>query len=639
MSKRTYYGHELLHGFVNAAGQWQEIDEKSRNIVASALSKTANNLKHQFHVITQDGCVQVPFDQQAIGQVIEVNWAGEQYRYLSHDLPFDNGLLSVCLPWREGQHGELTINVAGVSVYHSIIAIAPSCAVAPPTNRLWGPAVQLYSLRRHDDWGIGDFSSLVALIEQLAPYQPGFIGLNPLHALSLATPEMASPYSPGDRAWLNIWYLDPDATPFADAISGWRARKDVTEWRERVRQQEFIDYPAVVKIKWQALARQFAVASKSSHWQAFCNWRAEQGDTLEYYAQHEAKSICKRGKNVKSRLVTFIAFCQWLAVMQLQQAQAACEKLHMPVGLYIDLAVGCVGSGSEGKRRAKQLVSGLDMGAPPDPFGPTGQIWGMPITHPEALAATSGKDFVELMDANMALGGALRIDHAMGLMRIWAVPSHAPATEGAYVNYDFQSHVALLNLVSQKRDCVVVAEDLGTVPDEVRETFPAQNYLSMQVLLYEREGDRLPTYRTVKRQALALLSSHDMPPLACYWQGEDIDLRRQLGLLDEQQANEQYQEREHARWAIANTIGYRSDHWDEEMLVRLHEYLAASPAQWVSIQLEDLLFESRPVNIPGTEESQYPNWRRRLTQSVIALDESKAAQRVLQVMASERGFA
>lgn len=635
MAKRTFYGHELLHGFVNAAGQWQNIDEKSRNYVAASLSEAAQEQADSFHVIPANGALHFPFDGEYLGQLIVVCWQGVEYRFLSHELTYDHGELYVPIDWQEGQVGSLVVECASQIVYQTSLAIAPSSAVPAPSERLWGPAVQLYSLRRDDDWGMGDFTALVELIDRLAPYQPGFIGLNPLHALSLSTPAMASPYSPGDRAWLNIWYIDPLATLFANSISDWVERLDTQQRLLALRTEQFIDYPLVGRLKWQALARQFNAAQQSKHWPVFEAWRQEQGAMLEHYARHEAQSISKN--SAKERLVCFIAFCQWLAVQQLQDAQARCRHHKMPVGLYIDLAVGCVGSGAEGQRRQAQLVPGLDMGAPPDPFGPTGQIWGMPITHPDALAATQGQDFVDLMSANMALGGALRIDHAMGLMRIWAVPSNEPATAGAYVNYDFESHVALLNMVSRQRNCMVVAEDLGTVPDEVRKCFPAQNYLSMQVLLFEREGDRLPSYQAVKKQALALLSSHDMPPLACYWSGDDIDLRRQLGLLTDDQALAQHQDREQARNVLGNTVGYYSDEWDEELLVRLHEYLAASPAQWVSIQLEDLLFERRPVNIPGTEESQYPNWRRRLVQTVHQLDQSKSAQRVLQTLASERG--
>lgn len=635
MSTRRYYGHQLDHGFTNATGQWQVIDEARRNWVASALNDSIPKVAKHFAAVCVGRPVAVKFPDDQLGQVVEVVWQGQRQRMLSHELAYDGRRLLVPVNGPTGLSGRWQLWLGDTLLHDTLLRIAPATAYPPPRQKLWGPAVQLYSLRRQHDWGIGDFTALSELVAVLAPYRPGFIGLNPLHALPLVAPERASPYSPGDRGWLNIWYIDPLAAPCAEVLTTWLQRPDTQARLAHVQHLEYIDYSGVARLKWQAFVRLFRACRQSKNWQQVTRWCAAQGEALEQYAQHEAITLTPSGQP-SQRLVMLIKFCQWLAWHQLRSVHACCEAQAMPIGLYIDLAVGCVGFGAEGQRRDQHLVDSLDMGAPPDPFGPSGQVWGMPITHPAALAASQGEDFTSLMAANMCLGGALRIDHAMGLMRIWAVPSGSPASDGAYVSYDLDSHVALLNQVSVDHQCVVVAEDLGTVPDYLREVFPAQQYLSMQVLLFERDGARLPQAERIKQQSLAVLSSHDMPPLASFWQGDDIQLRQQIGQLESGQAEQLTAQREEARQALANTVDYYPKHWDGEMLYRLHAYLAASPAQWVSLQLEDLLMETRPVNIPGTQESQYPNWRRRLTSTVSDLLQTTVSQRVLAEMRQHR---
>lgn len=515
------------------------------------------------------------------------------------------------------------------------VAQLPERAYEPEQSmHYWGPAIQLYSVRSHQSWGMGDFSVLKRIIQQLSPFKPGFIGLNPLHALDPFEPEGASPYSPVDRRALNPLYIDPEQLSLWPALKQWWAwhpRKQME--RERLQQLAMIDYRSVARLKYTLLLKAFRLFEAlpvQDPLKQSCAQFCEQQDWLDGYSRFFAlrsrfgnqwqlwseqvvalsKAPLDQWPSWLLRRYQMAQFLQFLADEQLADASTYAVDHGIPLGLYLDLAVGAGQCGSEVWQNQELLSTGLEMGAPPDPLAPQGQCWGLPVMLPSAIEHSQGRYWQQLLRANMRHAGALRIDHAMALSRIWAVPQQHVSAQGAYVTFDLDSNCLLLNQISQEQQTLVVAEDLGTVPEEVAREFPKFAYRGMSMLIFEREGDRLPNPQSVKQQALAVLSSHDMPPLHSFWQGSDIDLRQRLGLISDEQAEQMRVGRQHERADILRTLGMNDQPWGPDLNLAFHRYLLDSRAELVSVQIEDMLLMDSPINVPGTNEQQYHNWRR-----------------------------
>ena len=570
--------------------------------------------------------------------------------------------LPVDLP--PGYH-EFEARIAGGDADHCRLIISPPKCFEPEAiaagRRLWGVAVQLYTVRSRCNWGIGDFGDLQMLIRWVAKSGAGFLGLNPLHALAPADPARASPYSASSRYFLNILYIAVPAVPEFEHCQAARERLAETETINRLnalRAQQHVDYVGVASLKLEILAllyqdfRDKHLATRSGRARSYLAFVAERGAPLQLHARFDALDRyfratlgCASGwmswpqeyRDVNGTAaarfalerfveVEFYAYLQWLAHEQLLQAQALTRELGMPIGLYGDYAVGANPSGSETWVDQASYALGAEIGAPPDPLALKGQGWGIPPPNPAVMQSQRLQGFVGLIRSNMRYYGALRLDHVMSLCRLWWVPGGCAATDGAYVHYPLQELLTVLSLESERNSCLVVGEDLGVVPDEMRRAMPEFGLYHYKVLLFEKLAGRFRRPEEFVRRALATATTHDMPTLRSYWEARDIDLRRRLRLYpSEQIESDIVRERDHDREHLLAALREQGldpvrpnaplDPYTDELGRALHVYLARSSTALVALQIEDLLGMIDPVNVPGTD-SEYPNWQRKLSADV-----------------------
>jgi 4-alpha-glucanotransferase len=574
-----------------------------------------------------------------------------------------------------GYH-ELELRIGAGTAGRCLMILSPPECYEPPVvragGRLWGLAVQLYTLRSQSNWGIGDFDDLAVLIRWLAPQGAGFVGLNPLHALAPADPVRASPYSASNRSFLNVLYIAvPSVAELRDCAAA-RRRIEEPAFRERLealRAAPYVDYAGVAEVKLEILEilyREFRdrhLERNTPRAGDFRRFVATGGAALELHARFDALDrYCRTSLDTASgwmswpvdfrdprgpaalefarehaARVEYYLYLQWLAHEQLQGVQQLARELGMPIGLYGDYAVGANPSGSETWSDRTGYRMGAEIGAPPDPLALWGQGWGLPPPDPVVLEERRLEGFIGLIRNNMRCFGALRLDHVMSLFRLWWVAGGSMPSEGAYVHYPFHRLLAALTLESVRERCCVVGEDLGVVPDEMRRAMPEYGLYHYKVLLFERVAGRYRRPDEFARRALATVTTHDMPPLRSFWEGLDIELRRMLKLYPAPEIEAEVRaERERDRAALLAALAEQglapahpaspAEAASPELVHALHVYLARSSAALVAIQIEDLLGMTDPVNVPGTDR-QYPNWQRKLTQGLeeIALKADLAA--------------
>jgi 4-alpha-glucanotransferase len=501
--------------------------------------------------------------------------------------------------------------------------VAPQKAFGGDFDRSWILAVQLYGVRSSRNWGIGDFTDLEALIELAAGLGAGGIGLNPLHALFDDRPADCSPYSPNSRLFLNALYIDvgklPEFSDFAgsDAIS-------------RSRQSDIVDYVAVAGLKWQALRSAFSafkVRAKPERRAAFAKFRAERGPLLLRFAcfetlrhrfdkpwwewpeqwQHPDDVGCaKLRAGPDAEDIEFVEFVQWCADQQLQSCQQLATRLGMKVGLYLDVAVGVQSDGFDAWNEQVAISRHLAVGAPPDPLNTAGQNWGLAGFNAAGLEVQSLEPYRDMLRASMRHAGAIRLDHVLGLKRLYLVPHGFAASNGVYVQMPFEALLAVTAQESAANRCVVIGEDLGTVPDGFREQMAEWGIWSYLVMMFERD-DR-GSFRGVDHyapNALVTFNTHDLSTYAGWRCFSDLALKRSLG-IDPGESDD-------ARWhALAMLTDVLRHHAiDNDDLYAVVKFLAQTRSRLLAISLEDLLGVIDQPNIPGTVD-EHPNWRRRL---------------------------
>jgi (1->4)-alpha-D-glucan 1-alpha-D-glucosylmutase len=583
--------------------------------------------------------------------------------------------------------------------YHRLVLAAPQAAActligAPahcyrpawslaPGARCWGLGVQLYSVRSARNWGIGDLTDLRALLELAARFGADFVGVNPLHALYPDDPRHCSPYSPSSRHFYNPLYLDVEAIPDWAEHPALRQHfaGEVFQGRLRaLRSAERIDYPAVAECKLGALRalyqgfRERHLGGDGARARAFRRFLADRGAPLRRHAQYEALRAHLRARDPdlsgwptwppqyrdpeapavaefarrEAAQVEFHLYLQWQLAEQLEAALAHAAGLGLRLGLYQDLAVGVDSGGADTWRDRRLFALGARIGAPPDDFNLRGQDWGLPPVSPGALRRRAYAPFAALLRDLMRHAGALRIDHVMGLLRLYWVPPGADPGAGLYVGYPLRDLLGVLALESHRNRCLVIGEDLGTVPDAVRSALHAAAVLSCRLLYFARHGDRYLAPHEYPGQALVAMGTHDLPPLAGFWAGSDIRLRFELGLIaDPETRDAQLQARARDREALLRALD-REGLLPEGQAVdgeapfgpalnrALHRFLARSPAQLFVVQAEDLLGETRQVNLPGTTDS-YPNWSHRLSLDLERWADDPAVAALVEAIAGERG--
>lgn len=539
-------------------------------------------------------------------------------------------------------------------------------------GRVWGPAVQLYALRSSRNWGMGDFSDLEQLVVQMAERGAHIIGLNPLHALFTHNPAHASPYSPSTRQMLNVLYIDVEAVD--DFAACERARKHVRspEFQARLaglRELPLVDHAGVAAAKFEVLEWLHA-HFRTHHLQAdggaldasgraFLAFVAERGEALHQHALFEALQAHFHAADPAvwgwpvwpaayrdpaseevaafaqqhAESVQYHQYLQWIAATQLARASEHCKALGLAVGLYLDLAVSVDRAGSDVWRARDCFAEDAGVGAPPDDFNLNGQGWGLPPLRPDRLREDHYRFFIETLRANMHGAGALRIDHVMGLMRLFWIPPGKTARDGTYVYYPMEELLAIVALESQRNHCMVIGEDLGTVAEDMRQALARIDVLSYRLLYFERQddGDFKPA-ADYPANALVAASTHDLAPMAGWWSGQDLRLRLQLRLFPDQPMFESQllaraQDRVRLLLAVqragllsaSEVANAACEHsLPAPAMAAIHAYLAQTPSALMMVQLEDVLGVAEQANLPGTTEEQ-PNWRRKLPVALRAL--------------------
>ncbi len=549
---------------------------------------------------------------------------------------------------------------------HTMVAAAPPrCATLADLGAErhlgaapWGLAVQIPSLRRRGDLGIGDFGSVAAFARAAARRGAAALAVSPAHALFSADVDKYGPYAPSTRLHLNLLLADPEAAlgRLPDAPGGGD-------------DPPLIDFPAAARRKLDRLRRLFATAAADHP--DFVAFRSEAGPTLEDHARFEALHAHLFGRDPalwhwrswpeslrrpdapgvaqfardNPNEVAFHAFGQWLADASRGAAQRAAREAGMPIGLIADLAVGTDGGGSHAWSHQRAILPGVSVGAPPDIFSPLGQDWGLTAFSPAEMREGGFAAFLELLRAAFRHAGGVRIDHAMGLRRLWVVPQGMGPAEGAYLRYPVEDLVRLVALESHRHRAIVVGEDLGTLPEGFHDRMEAAGILGMRVLWFEQESEgRFRAPGSWSRSAIALSSTHDLPTVVGWWRGLDIGWRERLGLFPSADTAAEEQARRArdraALWGAMLESGAASG--DEPpagdpapVLAAVPAHLGAASCALAILPIEDALGEAEQPNLPGTVEG-HPNWRRRMPGEAAQLLDDPAVAHRLEALALAR---
>jgi 4-alpha-glucanotransferase len=523
---------------------------------------------------------------------------------------------------------------------------AARTAVAPfPARRSWGFAVQLYSVRSRASWGHGDLHDLADLAAWSGG-DPGadFVLVNPLHAAEPQPPVSPSPYLPMSRRQISPLYLRIEDIPEYHGLSAdARARVEAlaAPLRAASTTAALIDRDAVWAAKREALELIRAVPLTASRradldaflardrptvddWATWCAIAETHGPDWRMWPAALADPGSAEVTELRRRRadrIAFHAWVQWLTAEQLAAAQQAARRAGMSIGIITDLAVGANPGGADAWARQDVIVSGISVGAPPDEFNQLGQNWTLPPWHPGWLAAQAGRPLAELIEANTRHAGGLRVDHVMGLARLWWIPAGMSPDLGTYVRYDHELTGGVLVAGVARANALAIGEDLGTVEPWLRKFLAERRVLGTSMLWFERRADGTPRRPGGwRRGCLATVGTHDMPPAAAFLVGEQVTIRAELGLLTRPEAEERAAARtEMNRWlAMLNREGLLPRRTGtvplspEEFTVALYAYLTRTPAVLIGVSLADAAGERRPQNMPGTVD-EYPNWRIPLT--------------------------
>ncbi|WP_426210557.1 4-alpha-glucanotransferase [Pseudomonas sp. TWR2-1-1] len=564
---------------------------------------------------------------------------------------------------------------AQVDDQHFTLAVAPAqCysmadAVDNATPRAWGLSAQLYSLRRQGDGGFGDTQALEIFARLTGERGADALAISPMHAMFSCDPYRYSPYSPSSRLFLNSLYAAPASILGEVAVQRAIETCGLGPELHRLEQLPLIDWPAATVAK-QTLLRQLYedfLLGEQPLSEDFNQFRDSGGEALENHCRFEALQALHvaEHQSIDWRLwpeqwrdpdspallifaeehaheIGYYAFCQWLIARCLAQAQKAARDSGMAVGLIADLAVGADGGGSQAWCRQDELLAQLTVGAPPDLLNRQGQGWGISAFSPDGLKRNGFRAFIEMLRANFAYAGGLRIDHVMGLQRLWVIPLGAPAHEGAYLYYPVEDMLRLLALESVRHQAIVMGEDLGTVPDGLREKLSERSILGMRVLLFEQDyGARFRPILDWPDNALATTSTHDLPTLNGWWLERDIDWNARLGMVDQVTEAHWRENRQQERDGLRNALGQDPQNFIDEstgadqVLDASARFLGHTRAPLVLLPIEDALGLQEQANLPGTV-STHPNWCRRLGADGETLLDSPDVSRRLELLACAR---
>lgn len=529
-------------------------------------------------------------------------------------------------------------------------------------RRYWGVGAQLYSTRSRASWGMGDAEDLADLGAILGQQGAQFLLINPVHAQSPVTPIENSPYLPVTRRWMSPIYIRPEAIDeYAQTTPEQRAAieklrvksvagdaapvdRDAT-WSAKLRALEII-YTLPRSIHRQAAFEAF-VRQGGEDLENFALWSAiaeDQGSVVfpDELAHAGAPGVEATRRRFADRL-EFWQWLQWVARDQMVRAHESAKAVGMQMGLMADLAVGVHPCGSEKWSDPQVFAPAVSVGAPPDMYSQQGQDWSQPPWNPRSLAEQGYRPLRDMLRAVLAHAGAIRIDHILGLFRLWWIPQGCSAAEGTYVYFDHEAMVGVVLLEAARAGAVVIGEDLGTVEPWVRDYLASRGILGTSVVWFEKEDSGWPLHADQYRYAaLSTVNTHDLPPTAGYLKGIQTTLRHDLGLLVEDLAAVRAADAEEIERMCVRLREYgflpQENPTDEDVVDALHRYVAATPSVLVGVSLVDAVGDERPQNLPGTDQPQYPNWRMPLSDSqgrevyVEDLVDHQRAQRLFAVL-------
>ena len=654
----------------------KQVQENSHNAWLSVLNpvqvlRVAENLqivvRLPIELVTDEYIAHINTE---LGEIIEHRFVPIDCQLVNvahiEDMEFQEYLIDIPITLPLGYHS-LSLVIDDDELGSMRLIIAPSSCYKPEAllqgQKVWGISVQLYCLRSDNNWGVGDFSDLSFLVEKLAKQGAQFVGLNPIHALYPANPNACSPYGPSSRRWLNFIYIDVTALDGYQQASTQAVVNDIDfqQKLQKARSTDLVDYELVTELKLNALEKVFAhqnsqyLSKNTKLNKIFKAFVVEGGESLKTLAVYDAlqESLVAQQKpssgwpvfpkelsdfynpavktfsKKNAKRVKFFLWLQWQAALQLEQANQVAEQNKMSIGLYRDLAVGVSEGSAEIWGNKELYCTKASIGAPSDILGPLGQNWGLPPMDPEKLYEQQYQPIIELFDANMRATGALRIDHVMALLRLWWVAKGDDAKEGGYVYYPVDDLLAILALESHRHQSLVIGEDLGTVPDEIRTKLAENGVYSYRVFFFEQADDGgffSPAH--YPEQSMSTLTTHDMPTLTGYWHCDDLALGKKLGLYPTDEIlSTLYTSRHENKQSILDTLhGHhsvndevgRNGHnvaMSKALNFGMQLHMAAGSSALLSLQLEDWLEMDKPVNIPGTF-NEYPNWRRKLSRNL-----------------------
>jgi 4-alpha-glucanotransferase len=615
--------------FIDVDGQEQHADEPTLRLLLELLSrpKTDGNL-----LVVRDGdAVELP-GNGALATLRKHDHvlarSKEAQLALPDDLPRGDYQLDLALD--DGRHKSFKLLHTPARAYQPRFALEG--------RRSWILSVQLYSLCNARNFGHGDFTDLRRLLDLVADAGGGGVGINPLHALAEDDADAASPYAPSSRIFLNWLYIDVALLPgiASDVLDRMQPHESPDDG--------LIDYAkvAVAKEKVLRLAyRRFVESASEDERAALATYRQEMGDDLRRYAIF---CLLRRREGGSWRYwrrpwaqptpqdletlaqeeadeIGYHEFVQFQAFRQLAGCKALAQRRHMDVGLYLDVAVGVHPDGFDAWNDPDSFLQGASIGAPPDPLNKAGQNWGLTGFHPGMLRQQGYEPFRKMLGASMRHAGAIRIDHVLGLNRLYVVPPRSEATQGAYIRYPLEELLAVLAMESQFHRCLVIGEDLGTVPDGLRARLREFGIWTYRVMMFEQDATGFHAPQTYPEQALSSFSTHDLPTFAGWRQGKDIELMRSLGLPVPESA----EQRAATLQRLAQMLAQQGEQLSYDAIV---QFLFRTPSRLLAFSLEDLMGLERQINVPGTWR-EYPNWRHCLRfepQEIAPLLEPIAAQ-------------
>lgn len=590
-----------------------------------------------------------------------------------------------------GYHSFSFTVTASYGIYNSIVMSlirAPKKAYEVDElasgKKVWGVSVQLYAVRSRHNWGVGDFGDLKLLLKNVAKNGGQFVGLNPLHAGYPANPDpySVSPYSPSSRNWLNVIYISVEDIPeYSECPEAYELVNSKAFKQELValRQREYVDYRGVLELKLKVIRKIFEKQrvddKRTNGGREFLKFIDEGGRSLLDMATYDAlqSSLYAQGidaggwqafpreyqssqspfvenwRNEHAKEIRFFCYLQFLAYEQLKEAYKVAKDEHMLIGTYRDLAVGVAsGSCDVWSDHDNLYCKDASIGAPPDPLGPLGQVWGLSPMSPRSLKKAAYRPMINLYRRNMRDCGAMRIDHAAGLFRFWWTRQGNHANTGCYVASPMHDLLGIIALESVRNKCVIIAEDLGTIPQQLRDGLQELGAYSYKLFFGERATDGgFIDPKLYEKHAMSALTTHDMPTIKGWWEGQDLSLGCRLGVYTEDEAKELSVIRKdskqrildsmHGLGSIGNDIAKNAEDvpYSKDLVLGMQVHMCHGSCTLYSTQIEDWIGIDKPVNVPGTFR-EYPNWKRKLTADLEDIFSNEYVQKLCKAMTEAR---